>query len=104
MKGMWLKLGHHPVVAAAIRQAFIQPGHASATQTWRHVADQLWPRFEKLARPHGSLGSVPNPWPMSEFNLLFAPARFEGGTRETGVTARGNALIRVGPRGRQGVT
>ena len=42
--------GQHTVVAAAIRQAFIQPDHASATQTWRHVADQLRPRFDKLAR------------------------------------------------------
>src|SRR4051794_7976709 len=43
------------------------------------------------ARPHGSLGSVLNPSPMSKFDMLFAPARFGGGTGETGVTARGNA-------------
>ena len=36
------------VVAAAIRQAFVQPDHASATRTWRHVADQLRPRWPKL--------------------------------------------------------
>ena len=42
--------GQHTVVAAAIRQAFIQPDRESAGQTWRHVADQLRPRFEKLAR------------------------------------------------------
>jgi putative transposase len=42
--------GQHTVVAAAIRQAFIQPDRESATQTWRHVADQLRPRFDKLAR------------------------------------------------------
>ena len=36
------------VVAAAIRQAFIQPDHADATTTWRHVADQLRPRWPKL--------------------------------------------------------
>ena len=40
--------GQHTMVAAAIRQAFIQPDHASATQTWRHVADQLRPRWPKL--------------------------------------------------------
>jgi putative transposase len=40
--------GQHTVVAAAIRQAFIQPDHASATQTWRHVADQLRGRWPKL--------------------------------------------------------
>ena len=40
--------GQHTVVAAAIRQAFIQPDHASGTQTWRHVADQLRERWPKL--------------------------------------------------------
>jgi putative transposase len=38
------------VVAAAIRQAFIQPDRETAAQVWRHVADQLRPRFEKLGR------------------------------------------------------
>ena len=33
--------GQHTMVAAAIRQAFIQPDHNNAVQTWRHVADQL---------------------------------------------------------------
>ncbi len=41
--------GQHSVVAAAIRQVFLQPDHAAATQTWRHVADQLRPRWPKLA-------------------------------------------------------
>ena len=41
--------GQHTVVAAAIRHAFVQPDHASATQTWRHVADQLRARWPKLA-------------------------------------------------------
>ncbi len=40
--------GQHTMVAAAIRQAFIQPDHDSAVQTWRHVADQLRPRWPKL--------------------------------------------------------
>ncbi len=40
--------GQHTMVAAAIRQAFIQPDHASAIQTWRHVADQLRERWPKL--------------------------------------------------------
>ena len=39
----------HTVVAAAIRQAFIQPDRRDAGQTWRHVADQLRPRWPKLA-------------------------------------------------------
>ena len=42
--------GQHTMVAAAIRQAFIQPDRDSAGQTWRHVADQLRLRFDKLAR------------------------------------------------------
>jgi transposase-like protein len=36
------------VVAAAIRQVFLQPDHAAATQAWRQVTDQLrarWPRL-----------------------------------------------------------
>ena len=41
--------GQHTMVAAAIRQAFIQPDRESAAQTWRHVADQLRPRWPKLA-------------------------------------------------------
>ena len=36
------------MVSAAIRQAFIQPDHAGAVQTWRHVADQLRARWPKL--------------------------------------------------------
>jgi putative transposase len=40
--------GQHTVVAAAIRQAFLQPDHASATKTWRQVADQLRARWPKL--------------------------------------------------------
>ena len=40
--------GQHTMVAAAIRQAFIQPDHDNAVQTWRHVADQLRSRWSKL--------------------------------------------------------
>lgn len=40
--------GQHAMVAAAIRQAFIQPDRKSAGETWRHVADQLRPRWPKL--------------------------------------------------------
>lgn len=36
------------MIAAAIRQAFIQPHHESAVQTWRHAADQLRARWPKL--------------------------------------------------------
>jgi putative transposase len=40
--------GQHAMVAAAIRQAFIQPDRKSAGETWRHVADQLRGRWLKL--------------------------------------------------------
>src|SRR6202162_4031532 len=39
----------HTMVAASIRQAFLQPDSQAAHQTWRHVADQLRPRWPKLA-------------------------------------------------------
>src|SRR3954471_7318186 len=41
--------GQHTMVAAAIRQAFLQPDADAAHQTWRHVADQLRGRWPKLA-------------------------------------------------------
>lgn len=37
------------MVSAALRQAFIQPDRASASQTLRHVADQLRAKWPKLA-------------------------------------------------------
>jgi len=40
--------GQNTMVAAAIRQVFLQPDHAAAIQTWRHVADQLRARWPKL--------------------------------------------------------
>jgi putative transposase len=41
--------GQHSMVAAALRQAFLQPDQAAARATWRQVADQLRPRWPKLA-------------------------------------------------------
>ena len=41
--------GQHTMVAAAIRQAFLQPDAPAARQAWRHVADQLRSRWPKLA-------------------------------------------------------
>lgn len=41
--------GQHTMVAAAIRQAFLQTNTEAAHQTWRHIADQLRPRWPKLA-------------------------------------------------------
>ena len=36
------------MVAAAIRQAFLQPTQKQACESWRHVADQLRARWPKL--------------------------------------------------------
>jgi putative transposase len=41
--------GQQTMVAAALRQAFLQPDQQAARQTWRHVADQFRPRWPKLA-------------------------------------------------------
>ena len=40
--------GQNTAVAAAIRQIFLQPDSAAATQVWRQVADQLRTRWPKL--------------------------------------------------------
>ena len=40
--------GQQSMAAAALRQAFIQPDRASASQTLRHVADQLRGKWPKL--------------------------------------------------------
>jgi transposase-like protein len=41
--------GQHSMVAAALRQAFLQADREAAHQLWRQVADQLRPRWPKLA-------------------------------------------------------
>jgi len=41
--------GQHSMVAAALRQAFLQADQDTARQVWRQVADQLRPRWPKLA-------------------------------------------------------
>ncbi len=41
--------GQQTMVAAALRQAFLQPDQAAARLTWQHVADQFRPRWPKLA-------------------------------------------------------
>src|SRR3712207_6424652 len=41
--------GQQSVVAAALRQAFLQPDQAGARQVWRQVADQIRPRWPKLS-------------------------------------------------------
>jgi len=37
-----------PMATPALRQTFLHPDQPSARQTWRHVADQLRPRWPKL--------------------------------------------------------
>jgi putative transposase len=41
--------GQHSMAAAALRQAFLQADREVAHQLWRQVADQLRPRWPKLA-------------------------------------------------------
>jgi putative transposase len=41
--------GQQTMVAAALRQAFLQADQVNARQVWRQVADQLRPRWPKLA-------------------------------------------------------
>jgi putative transposase len=41
--------GQQTMVAAALRQAFLQPDQEDARRVWRQVADQLRPRWPKLA-------------------------------------------------------
>ena len=65
------------VVAAAIRQAFIQPDRETAGQVWRHVADQL---FEKLGRlmdeaEHDVLASPPTDPKPSPCPILQHPSK-----------------------------
>lgn len=40
--------GQQSMASAALRQAFIQPDRAAASQTLRHVADQLRGKWPKL--------------------------------------------------------
>src|ERR687885_603088 len=42
--------GAQQMVAATIRTVFVQPDSTSAREQWRRVADQLRPRFPKLAQ------------------------------------------------------
>jgi len=39
----------YSMLAAALRQAFLQPDRAAAGAMWRQVADQICPRWPKLA-------------------------------------------------------
>jgi len=72
--------GQHTVVAAAIRQAFDQPDRASAGEMWRKVADQLRPRWPKVAElmdnsEHDVLGLYVLPAPASHQAAQHKPHR-----------------------------
>ena len=45
----YVRKGQQSMVSAALRQAFIQPDRAAASQTLRHIADQLRRKWPKLA-------------------------------------------------------
>ena len=45
----YVSKGQQSMVSAALRQTFIQPDRAQASQTLRHVADQLRQKWPKLA-------------------------------------------------------
>ncbi len=45
----YVSKGQQSMVSAALRQTFIQPDRATASQTLRHVADQLRPKWPRLA-------------------------------------------------------
>jgi putative transposase len=45
----YIPKGQQSMVSAALRQAFLQPDRAGASQTLRHVADQIRAKWPKLA-------------------------------------------------------
>ena len=49
IKEGWYK-GQQTMVAAALRQAFLQPDQDGARRIWRQMADQFRPRWPKLAK------------------------------------------------------
>src|SRR2546421_6657064 len=51
MRSALAHVGQQAMVAAALRQAFLQADETNAHQVWRQVADQLRPRWSKLAAP-----------------------------------------------------
>jgi len=55
--------GQQNMVAAALRQAFLQADEASAHQVWRQVADQLRPRWPKLSALIADSGASRPPIP-----------------------------------------
>ena len=64
--------GQHTVVSAAIRQAFNQSDHKGAVEVWLHVADQLRPRWPKLATLWTR--SKPRCWPTWRSQPSIAPS------------------------------
>jgi putative transposase len=78
--------GQNTVVAAAIRQVFLQPDQKSATQVWRQVADQLRTPLAQARRLHGRgrnrrarLHRLPHPAPHEVTLNQSARAAQQGG-------------------------
>ena len=78
--------GQHTMVAAAIRQAFLQTNAEAAHQTWRHVADQLRPRWPKLAALMDDSETTSSPTSPSRPSIApncTAPTRSSASTRRS---------------------
>ena len=107
----------HTMVAAAIRQAFLQSDAEVAHQTWRHVADQLRGRWPKLATlmddsEHDVLAFITFPaqhrTKLHSTDVIDKPFRldllFSGGTGDRAAKSRargckpGRAAFSVAPR------
>ena len=61
--------GQQSMASAALRQAFIQPDRTSASQTVRHVADQLRAKWPKL----GAFIDESEADALAHMGLLLAP-------------------------------
>jgi putative transposase len=117
------------MVAAALRQAFIQPDRAQASQTLRHVADQLRQKWPKLAAfiddsetdvlshldfPEQHRAKIHSTNPLERLNKevkrradvvgIFPRLRLSGGGRRVTVRCIGHRIghCRGGPAGRMG--
>ena len=81
------------MVAAALRQAFLQPDQKAAQQTWRHVADQFRVRWPKLgafldSSEHDVLAYMMNP------HRGFIPAQHRQKLHSTNTVERLNKEVK----------
>jgi len=98
---------HHAMVAAAIRQVFAQPDRAAAGELWRHVTDQLRPRFPRLATlmegaEHDVLADLTFPAPHRTKLHSTNPLErlIQAIKRRTDVVGQSGGLARFAPRRR----